>query len=436
MRMSRDTYIRIKTMSPRQLWRDVKLAFALAYQSLVRNRLRTVLTIMGIVVGITAIMIVLAAGQAIKGYVIGQVNQFGTDYVQTEVKVPNTAHTSTENATGQAQGITITTLTLDDMTAIKRDPNVNDAYGAILGQETLTYRETNKTATLFGVSASFDAIDPGEVELGRFFDEGEDDSLARVIVLGSDLRDELFPNADPIGAYVRIRRQNYRIIGVMRRRGASGFFNMDTMAFLPVQTLQRQILGVHHISFIFSQVRDTAYSDVTVDNITQLLRDRHGITHPDKDDFAVTSAQQALDILGSVVGGIQILLFAIGAISLVVGGVGILNIMYVAVSERTFEIGIRKAVGAAYGDIMVQFLCESIFITGIGGVVGIGLGIALSYLAAHLASAQGFAWSYSISALYILIAAGVSVAVGMISGYYPAKRAAQLEPIVALRNEQ
>lgn len=415
---------------------DIELAFDVAIASLARNKLRTVLTVTGIVVGIAAIMLVLAAGQGIRTFVIGQVEMFGTDYIQIEVKVPNTAHTSTENATSQAQGVSITTLTLDDMAAVRRHPNIKNSYAGLLGQQVMTYRDANKTAILFGVSPSFIDIDPSEIARGRFFDDSEDRAQERVVVLGPSLAASLFASEDPIGKQVRMARENYRVIGVMRPRGTTSFFDMDTMAFIPVQTLQRQILGVRHVTFILSQMVRTDLADVTVDDLTKLMRERHGITNPEKDDFAIMSAQEALDLLGSVVGGIQILLFAIGAISLLVGSVGILNIMYVSVSERTFEIGIRKAVGAASRDILVQFLCEAIFITGLGGIVGIGVGIGFSYLAAHIATTQGFPWDYSVSATYILIAVGASVGVGLIAGLYPARAAARLEPIVALRNEQ
>lgn len=419
-----------------RLIQDIFLAFSEAYRSLTRNKLRSGLTMLGIVVGIAAIMMVLSAGEGIKSYIVGQVTQFGTDYIQTEVKVPNTAHTSSENATGQAQGVTITTLTLDDMEAIRKLPNIRNTYAAMLGQKVVTYREINSTVFLFGTSASFIDIDPGEIAEGRFYTDDEDKSLARVIVLGADAKEKLFGDGESVGKYVKMNRQNYRVIGVMERRGASAFFNMDEMVFVPVQTLQRLIQGIRHVSFIYSQVQDPSLSAVTADDIRVLLRERHDITDPDDDDFAVATSQEALDILGTVVGGIRILLLAIGAISLIVGGVGILNIMFVAVTERTFEIGIRKAVGASQGDILIQFLCESVFMTFVGGAIGVAAGIALSSVAALVATSAGFDWQYTVSPLYIVIACGVSVAVGMAAGLYPARKAARLDPIVALRNEQ
>ena len=406
-----------------------------ARMSLRRNRGRTVLTMLGVIVGITAVIMVLSAGAWLEGFVVGQVETFGSNYVQVEVKVPATAHASSENAQGQAAGITITTLKDADVDAIAQHPNIESAYGGVLGQEVATYKEENETVFLFGVNAPYIDIDQGEVEYGRFFTEDEDRSLSRVVVLGSSIADTLFGGSDPIGQNIKLGRSSYKVIGVMKERGGAAFIDFDAMIYLPLNTLQKRVMGIDYISFLVAQAKDVSLLDVTAEDVRQIMREQHGTFTEEKEDFAVTTSEEALDLLNTIVGGITLLLIAIASISLIVGGVGIMNIMYVSVSERTFEIGLRKSVGATKFNILMQFLMEAVFITFIGGVVGVSLGVGLSFLASLVATAQGFDWDYSISIFSLLLAAGMAVVVGLISGYYPARKAARMDPIVALRQE-
>jgi len=406
--------------------------FKNSVRALFLHKLRSFLTILGIVIGITSVVIVFSAGEGIKGLVLAQVDSWGSDFLEVEIKVPSTAQASSENAGGQAMGISITTLTEADAEAIVQNPNVSAVYSAVLGQAIVINQNEKKAVTLWGVSSTFLNIDSGEVKSGRFFDEAEDKSLAKVIVLGTKLKTDLFGDNEAIGKYVKVGRQNFQVIGVMASKGAVLYMDMDSMAYIPLRTLQKHIMGIDHVSFIMAKMKDLAKADITVEEVTFLMRQRHDITDPNKDDFAVTTMADARDMLNSLLGGITLLLAAIAGVSLLVGGVGIMNIMYVSVSERINEIGLRKAVGATKKNIMSQFLIEAVILTFSGGIVGIMLGLAISYLVYLIAVSQGFDWVFVISPLSLILAVGVSAVIGLIFGLYPAKRAANMDPIKAL----
>lgn len=382
------------------------------------------------------VLAVMSIGESIKGLVINQVNSFGTDWVQAEVKVPSTAHTSSENAGGIAQGVTITTLKLGDAEEVKRLENVKDYYGGILAQKNINYRDYNKNVFIFGVSAPFIDIDASsEMSQGRFFTADEDRSLTRVAVLGAKITQEIFGDEDPVGKSVRIERSNYRVIGVMAERGASFFIDFDSMVFVPLQTVQKLLLGIDYLSFFIAQVRDVSQIETTAQQVADILRDRHDIDDPKKEDFAVSTPQTALSILGTITGSISILLLLIASVSLIVGSVGIMNIMLVSVAERVPEIGLRKAVGATSKNIKNQFLTESVLITSIGGMMGVIFGFIMISTVALVARKIGLDWPMVFQLKFFFVAIGVSIGVGLLAGYYPAQKAAKLDPIVALGRE-
>jgi len=273
---------------------------------------------------------------------------------------------------------------------------------------------------------------------GRFFTDEEDKSLAKVAVLGNELKQILFGDEDAIGKEIKVKKGNYRVIGVLNQKGSAAFLNFDQMIFLPLRTTQKLMMGIDYVTFIFVQVYNNDIASATANEITAIMREQHDLTDsdPNKDDFAITTQAEAMDILDTVTGAITLLLIAIAGISLVVGGVGIMNIMYVSVAERTFEIGLRKAVGAKKEDILIQFLMEAIFITFSGGILGILVGVGISILITVIAGVLGFNWSFSFTPFYFILACGVSILVGLISGLYPARNAADLDPIVALRNSE
>jgi putative ABC transport system permease protein len=274
-----------------------------------------------------------------------------------------------------------------------------------------------------------------DIESGRVYTDDEDDSLARVVVLGSDVATDLFGNTDPVGKNIKLGKLRFRVIGVAVERGASFGLDFDAMVYLPLQTAQKLLLGIDYVTFITAKMVDPNIGEQTADEINFLMRDRHEIDDPKDDDFAVTTAQEALDIIGSIFDGITLLLVAIAGISLLVGGVGIMNIMYVSVTERTFEIGLRKSVGAKESQILWQFLWEAVVVTLFGGVVGILFGVLLTFLVSFGAGQAGFAWDFVLKPESVIIAFVFSTTVGMIFGYYPAKKAAKMNPIVAIRHD-
>lgn len=410
--------------------------FLFAFRTVRMHKGRTALSLLGVVVGVFSVVVVLSLGEGMKRYIVGQVSSFGSDLIQIEVKVPNTGKTSTENAGGIAQGIQITTLTLGDQDRIRRLPNVAATYAGLIGQERATVGSVGKQVLLFGASADVPSVDENlDVSEGRFYTDEEDRSLARVVVIGSGVKDSFFGEGDAVGEYISVAGERYRVIGVLASRGAVAFFDFDDIAYVPVRTLQRKVLGIRHVQMISVRMADPAKEEETVALITQLLRREHDIDDPDRDDFAVTSTREAQELLGDVVGTISVLLVALTSISLVVGGVGIMNVMYVSVSERTGEIGLRKAIGATSRDILAQFLVEALIITGFGGAIGILLGILVSKIISFALTSAGFAVGLVLSPQSVLLGAGFSIAVGLLFGISPASRAARLSPMEAIRKE-
>ena len=401
--------------------------------SLRRNKTRAILTILGIVIGIMAVITVMSAGQGLQGFITGQISKFGSNLVVVEIKIPNTSHVSPQNVGGMAYGISITTLTLADAEAIKKLPNIKNNYPILMGQQVVSYGEENKQVMLWGTTESFNEIDTTGVAQGRFFTEEDDKSLANVSLIGKTIQDKFFGGEDPLNKMIKIGRQKFIVIGVMNKRGSIMFFDLDNMIYLPIRTLQKKIMGIDHLTFIMAQVYDTNIMDQTAAEMTDLMRQQHNITDPDKDDFAVMSMTEALEMLDAVFWATTLLLMAVAGISLVVGGVGIMNIMYVSVLERTYEVGLRKAMGAKRINILLQFLWEAIIITFLGAVFGVIFGIVLSWLIAIVANAQGFPWRFVILPSSLLLASSVAGLIGLLFGVFPARTAANMDPVEALR---
>ena len=407
----------------------------LAYSSLQRQKRRTLLTMLAIAIGIGAVITIMAAGRGVERLVLGQLEVFGADTIEIETKIPNVTKTSNENAMGQATGITITTLKERDVETIRQHSNIITAYGMVHGQETVSYNGELRKVFLLGNGYNMLEIERATVAAGRFYTREEEDALASVVVLGSKTKEKLFGEEDAIDKTIHIRGKPFRVIGVMAPRGSAFFFDMDTVIVIPVKTLTKKILGINYLQFIMAKLRDPERSTETAAELTELIRLNHNIDDAAKDDFAVNTTAEAEVMLKTVTSGVTLLLSAIIGLSLVVGGIGIMNIMYVSVAERTFEIGLRKSIGATAGDIRRQFLSEAVMTTLGGGVAGIALGVVVALIVYLAATSYGFKWVYSISPWSIILAVGFSAGIGVLFGWYPAKKAAALNPIDALRRE-
>ena len=407
----------------------------IAIKALKTNKIRTILSVFSIIIGIVVMILVTSAGQSLEKLIYTQMESYGTNIVQIEIKIPGTKHASTANAAGMAKGIVITTLKDTDRNAIVKLDNISQAYSGVLGQDLLSWQGNINKSNIFGITSDFIKIDTAEVKEGRFFTQEEEDSLSKVVILGSSVKEDLFSSSIAIGENVKINRMNFKVIGVMEERGGSFGFDMDNLVYMPLQTTQKLILGIDYVSWISAEMIDTEKEEQTVDSINHILRDRHDISNPNRDDFGVMSMSDAQEMMDNIIGGITLLLAALAIISLLVGGVGIMNIMYVSVAERTFEIGLRKSVGASKKDILKQFLTEGVIITFLGGVLGVFFGIVLTYLIYFVAVYYDFDWPFTVSTVGIVTALIISILIGLIFSLRPAKKAAELNPMQALRKE-
>jgi len=432
----------------------------ISLRSIRGNKTRTALTVLGIVIGIASVVIVYSAGEGISGLVYKQVEAFGgTDLIETEVKTPTGkkgTQAEVQGAVAMAQGAAITTLTLKDYEDVLKLPNVKNGYAVIVGQEQVSYADQSKKALIYGTTASMLDIDKTEIDYGRYFTDAEDKSNTPVAVLGSKVKDKLFGDSDPLDKYIKIRKTKFRVIGVAKERGAVMTFDYDNMVYAPIRTLQKKVLGIDNIMFMMHQLKDPNLADETAEEARLVIRLNHdivskplefkpgepvvkvlgeGMTDTSEDDFRVVTMKESVGVLDTVTGAITLMLLAIVAISLIVGGVGVMNIMYVIITERTAEIGLRKAVGAKYRDIMLQFLVESVIITLIGAVVGVIAGIGASFLISLGANYYGLDWSFVIPLKAYYVSLAFAVIFGLGFGIYPARKAARLDPIEALRQE-
>jgi putative ABC transport system permease protein len=409
----------------------LKHIIKISSKSIVVNKSRSALTILGIVIGIASIIAIMSLGDGASALIKSQIEGIGSQTIAIE---PGGEPTS---VTDMAQMFT-QSLKQKDIDSLKTKENVPglksimpEVYGGVSGSyENETYR-----FTVVGVSELMQSIMNLEIDKGIFISEDDVKQSANVAVLGAKVKTKLFGADDPIGKKIKIKGVNLRIIGVLSSKGSS-LMSMDEMVAVPYTTAQKYILGTKHFNEIIVLADPSIPINQTVSDIKSTLRISHDITDPTKDDFHVSTAADILEKIGTVMTALTILLASVAAISLLVGGIGIMNIMLVSVTERTREIGLRKAIGATESEILSQFLAEAVILTAIGGIIGVLFGAFVSLCFAFAINTfSTIDWIYIFPIRGAVIGIIVSTTIGLIFGYFPARRAAKKEPIVALRYE-
>lgn len=403
-----------------------------ALTGLKTNKTRSALTILGIVIGVTAIIMVVSLGQGARDLIVGQIEGLGSRLIAV---IPG------RQPTGPADVIATLTasLTKRDLDALQNKARVSYAEFVIpivFGNETIEYEGRIYRPTIFGGNEYMADVYDAYPEYGRNVSPDEIRSAAAVVILGATVAEKLAPEHSLLGKRVKIKGKNFLVIGVREKLGSFSLINFDDSAFVPYTTAQQYIFGAKHFHRFAIQADSEDHVGATVRDVERTLREMHGITDPEKDDFWIQTQADALQSVNTVLSALTVFLALVAAISLLVGGVGIMNIMLVSVTERTREIGLRKALGATNSNILTQFLIEAIILTGIGGIIGIVLGALLSFgISTVITNVFGLAWTFTFPLSAALVGIIVSSAVGLIFGLYPARKASQMNPIDALRYE-
>ena len=399
--------------------------FRLALRALARNKMRSALTMLGIIIGVAAVIAVVSIGQGAQYMVQQGIQAMGTNVVFIAA------------GSGRPGGIRVgyggvKTLTIDDMNAILREiPLIKEAAPSVNSRKQIVYGNQNWSTVINGTTPNYFGIRNWSIQSGSVFSDEEVDLAANVCVIGTTVAKNLFLDENPVGKTLRIGNLPFRVDGVLESKGQNVIGqDQDDAVYAPYTTVQRKISGITWVQFINASAISPVASVAAVAPITSLLRERHRIGTGDDDDFFVRTQSEAADLMNQTQGVMTMLLGGIASVSLLVGGIGIMNIMLVSVTERTREIGVRMAVGATERDVQQQFLVEAVTLSMMGGAIGILLGLVGSALVSNFLS-----WPTLVSLKAIVTAAIFSAAVGIFFGYYPARKAARLDPIEALRYE-
>lgn len=399
-----------------------------SFESLRRTKGRSALTMIGIVIGIMSVILMLSIGQAAERYILSQISALGSDVVFV--------NNGSKAREGEPSLFIKSSLIERDVRKIRAQSWVLHVAGKVLQSDRISGEGIEVSAQIVGTSSDEQVLSDIHPERGVFFSEASVDSRAREAVLGHQIADTLYGFNDPLGRTVKINNVSYRVIGVIEKEGSKSFQNLDKQVYIPY-TAALDTYNRRYLSSI--AVKTTLKVNDAKIRLTDVMRDSHNIDNPDndvkKDDFNVTTQEDAVKSASQITDILKILLISIAAISLLVGGIGIMNIMYVSVTERIKEIGLRKSIGARYRDILNQFLLEAIVLTTLGGIFGSLLGIGLSWIAIQAINTFQSGWTFAISWSSVALSIGMSGAIGLVFGFFPARKAARLHPIEALRFE-
>jgi putative ABC transport system permease protein len=399
-------------------------AMRVALEGLAANKLRSLLTMLGIIIGVAAVITTVSIGQGANKVAQEQIARMGTNVLQVMPGAQRTGAVS--QGLGSRQS-----LKLADAEAISRQaPSVEQVAPEYSGRGQLKYLNQNTNSTILGTTPEYMPVRNFQLAQGRFLTSADLKQRAKVVVLGDTVRETLFGEARPVGKTLKVNGQNFRVVGVFRAKGGGGGRSPDDQVYVPITTAMRRLFGVDHISSMGVQAVSEDRMGTALNEVEALLRRRHGIAGSDPSDFRIFNQADLIETAEQTNRTITLLLAIIGGISLFVGGIGIMNIMLVSVTERTREIGIRKALGARRKDILSQFLIEAITISLVGGLIGAALGIAAPALLSRWTG-----WPTVVSPGPVLLSFSFAAAVGIFFGLYPALKAASLNPIQALRHE-
>jgi len=397
------------------------------YSALLSNKVRTSLTMLGIIIGIASVIVMVAIGQGAQTSIQSSIQSIGSNLIQIRPGTQSGPGEQVSQGRGSAK-----TLTQADSDAIaEKISSVKAVAPELSSRYQVTAKGRNTNTSIVGTTESYLSVRNLEIDSGTFITDQNNKSLSKVAVLGPTTRDDLFgESTSVVGQTIRINGMQFKVIGVTKAKGGSGFGSQDDMIFIPLSSAQKFLAGDEYLSTISVQVVDSDSMSTVQADVTDLLLERHKISDSADADFSIMNQNDIVQTASSVTSIFTILLASVAGISLVVGGIGIMNMMLTTVTERTREIGLRKAIGAKNKDINKQFLIEAIALTATGGIIGMILGIGIS-LGVNLTGLL----QTKVSVGSILLAFGVSTLIGIVFGYYPARRAAKLNPIEALRYE-
>ena len=401
-----------------------KESFLMAWASLIANKMRSILTMLGIIIGVAAVIALVSIGNGVKQDIQNSISSLGSNLLMVMPGAPRTP--GVRPSAGSMKS-----LKVSDYEAISKLDGVKAASPMTNGSYVVIYQNKNWTTSVSGVSYNYLDVNNWSMKSGRFLSEKNVQNRERVAVVGKTVVKNLFGDEDPVGAEIRVKNIPFRIIGVLNSKGSGAMGNdQDDMVIIPYTTAMERVEGVDYLRMIYVVGKDESGIDRLQSDIENLLRVRHDIKDTNLDDFNIQNMNSIMETMEETTGTLTLFLGAVAAISLVVGGIGIMNIMLVSVTERTREIGVRKALGATYSVIVTQFLIEAVVISLMGGIIGIILGIGSSKL---IGMASGMSTVISIPTIVMSFA--FSMAIGLIFGIYPARKAAKLNPIDALHYE-